>query len=336
MIVLRQKTYSIFQELYHSGAKRVKKKYLGRLRRGIADKAGQFTRDQIVKNARLSRSIKSGKVGNISNPELARKLVRAAREKADVRVFDNDRVSKAFNIPLGQQYNRKVESNEVPHFKDLYENRDFNRQNKKILNSLINRKNIINLSGDYKNSVATLAHEVGHAMNNTGAAGKKSQIISRLDGIKRGQDLRDKGIVDTIKNRAVVIKEESNAWDNGIKLLKENGASKKEIETAKKLKESALGTYKSSSMYEIGDKVFKKYSPEGINKSIGLKPSSVSKSREKNLKRLRERFGNNIPDDEIVDLVNNMKTDRQLYRQQKLRKARRRDKSIMREIFGNW
>lgn len=335
MIVLRQKTYSIFQELYHSGAKRVKKKYLGRLRRGIADKAGQIARDQAAKNIKLVRNIESGKVEDISNPELARKLVKAGREKGDVRVFDNDKLSKGLGNPLGSQYNRRVVPDEVPGFKDQYENGNFSRQNRKILNSLINRKNIINLSGDYKNSVAVLAHEIGHAMNNTGGAGKKRSVIFRLNHLNRRKSSTD-DVIDNIKRELVSYKEESNAWDNGLKLLKENGATKKEVEIAKKNRDAALGTYESNSLSKIGNKIFKKYSPDGMNKKIGIRPNSVSEDKGNIFDVLNERFGNNIPDDEIVDLVNNMKTDRQLYRQQKLRKARRKDKSIMREIFGNW
>lgn len=43
----------------------------------------------------------------------------------------------------------------------------------KVADSLETKRNIINLKKGYEKDIPALAHEVGHTINNTGAAGKK-------------------------------------------------------------------------------------------------------------------------------------------------------------------
>lgn len=334
MIVYRQKSFSIFQELRHSGKDRVKKKYLGRIKRSLVDKVEKLTRDQAARNQKLNRLLDSGTVGEISNKELARKIVREGRKKGDVRVFDNNKFSDAVGVDRSN-YNRKISREELPELIDQYNTVNFIPQTKKVLKSMIDRKNIINLTGDYKDNVATLSHEIGHAMNNVGSAGKKRAAINRLDFINRYKD-DPKTIKDTAKRNLVNYMEERNAWKNGMKLLKDNGATKEELKIAKKHRDAALGTYESSKLFRIGEEIVHKYKPEGLDKKIGIVPNSVSESREKMRRALENKYKTVADKDEINDMVNNMKTSRQLYRQQKIRKSKRKDKNILKEMFGNW
>lgn len=336
MIILYQKNYSVFQELYHSGIGRVKKKYLGRVRRGIVDKIKKDARDQVAINIKLNRSFNN--VPKISNKDLAIKVVKDGRKNGDVRVYDNDEFSKAVGVKP-TAFMHKVPLKDKEHYLNVYKEKGkkYTPKMRRILKSLVDRKNIVNISGSYKDDVAVLAHEIGHAMNNTGSSGKKNQAISRLTLINKHKKENPKGILNTFKKRYVELKEESNAWKNAMDLLKRNNATKNELRLAKNQRDVALKTYKSNGRYKVDKELIDRYSLNGLDKKIGIMPNTVNSSREGIKKKLSERYlGSSISQKEIDDLVNNIKTERQLYRQQQIRKSRRKDKSILGQLFGNW
>lgn len=209
MIILYQKNYSVFQELYHSGIGRVKKKYLGRVRRGIVDKVKQNSRDQLALNIKANRVLKNS--NDISDKNLARKLIREARDKGDARIFDKNEIGSYYGkSPNSYMFTVPTETKKLAS-QEYLDNKKYSPRVKRALKSMVDRKNIINLSGDYKDSVATLAHEIGHTMNNTGTAGKKKQIINRLASFN--QNKKSEGVLDSIKKNYTELKEEKKCLE---------------------------------------------------------------------------------------------------------------------------
>lgn len=96
-----------------------------------------------------------------------------------------------------------------------------------------------------------LAHEIGHKRNSI----SKNPIKKKLDNLnmKYQNDISEmkgskkKGLLNTakefLKGKSVVA-DESNASKEGLKVLKEAGANKKELESAEKLYKLKLDTYK--------------------------------------------------------------------------------------------
>lgn len=87
-----QKEFNIIQELYHSGRKRVAKKYIGRLKRSLSDLARKGSRNQIVKQKKAL--IKKENLDRLENKSLGIKLAKDANKLGDARVFDNNNLNK--------------------------------------------------------------------------------------------------------------------------------------------------------------------------------------------------------------------------------------------------
>lgn len=71
-------------------------------------------------------------------------------------------------------------------------------------------------------------------MNSTGAAGERNKAISRLNLMNKSKKKSEIGTIEEFKRNSAELKEEKNAWKNGINLMKEHGASKEEIKLAEK------------------------------------------------------------------------------------------------------
>lgn len=108
------------------------------------------------------------------------------------------------------------------------------------------------MKGDYvivhRSDQSALAHEIGHVINRKGKLTKK---ISKINDItapiyenSRFYRKGFKGAWKNYKDGTIQVIEESNASRNGLKLLKKSGATKEELEEAKRNMKDALEDYK--------------------------------------------------------------------------------------------
>ena len=352
MIIRRkQKEFNIIQEFIHSGKDRVIKKYAGRIQRSISNNYRKLSRNQLMENKKLNKELEEV-INNdgIDNKKLGLGLAKDMNKLGNGRVFDKNKFSDTIDVERSN-YNLSTNSfkdkNEVyDYLIDDYSDAPTNikRTAKKVANSIISKDNIVNLDGDYKNRISVMAHEIGHAVNSTGNAGKEKQIVSRLDSINRYKKLPDKGtkqrIQDQRKVREALEKEEFNAWDTGINLMKNNKASKEEISKTMKVRDIALGTYKTGTRVRDFENKSKYLEPNGIYKDkISIYPKNHSKEKEDIVNKVvsllpeneRDLYKSQIKAD--VDKLH--KTERQLVQEKRKRYNNRKDKSILGQIFGN-
>ena len=184
------------------------------------------------------------------------------------------------------------------------------------------RSGLINIKGKYDENIPALAHEVGHAMNSTGAAGERNKAISRLNLMNKSKKKSEIGTIERVKEEfkrnSAELKEEKNAWKNGINLMKEHGASKEEIKLAEKDKKLSLKTYKAARNARTLNAAAKYLDPNSALKK------EVSPGK---LHRIKNTYPENL-DKNDLDLKN--KLDKR-----EIRQNRRKDKSIIGQIFGN-
>lgn len=340
MIVLRQKQFNIAQEFYHSGGSRVMKKYAGRLQRKIGKKLENLSVKQVSKNKEALKSAEDLEKRSISNKKLGRDLVKDAIKKGNSRVFDSNKIQTSIGKKEPVNYYapfKPKEAKEVSKqflssskYEGNHGNIDGKRLNKKIASTLSPNENsglsprsgLINIKGKYDEDIPALAHEIGHAMNSTGAAGKKNKAISRLNLINKSKKKSEIGtkerIKEEFKRNSAELKEEKNAWDNGINLMKEHGASKEEIKLAKQNKNLSLETYKTARNARTLNAAAKYLEPNNTLKK------EVSPGK---LHRIKNTYPENL-DKNDLDLKN--KLDKR-----EIRQNRRKDKSIIGQIFGN-
>lgn len=266
MIVLRKRcwsedrNYSILGDIYRSGLKRSGRKYIGQLRRGIGNRleasirrnrinfrqaVNDINKYPIVKNSILDRKLMKesnnlgGKVTRLNPTNTGGKVIPAVeKNKLDLsNHYFNPTDKETIFFPedaLLKNYRRKVGMN---------------------LNQAID-------SGKYSDIIfypvgsgtETLAHEIGHLSNS------KSKGIRRLINQTGNKDMGDfnhfiknnwrdnsSGLLEAgkrfIKGK-VLLAEESNASKYGRSIMKNLGASVKDIDQTKKIQDRFLDTYK--------------------------------------------------------------------------------------------
>lgn len=267
---IEQKEYGIGSKIWKTG-----KKYYNKGK----EKLNNYL-DTKIKNLEEINSNAVEEINNltpIKNKKLGRNLAREAH-KNGVRIFDKNKVFEVTG-ELGGKSSIKDSGNFVELDKETAEafkntipisklriklgEIKEGRNEIKVINAL-NRGGIINLKGKYYESNPVAAHEIGHRINKSGKGLKK--IISKVDEKSRGfypKKLKKneadskikrtaKSIVNDVKNlyglskKAIITSmEERNAWKNGIKLMKRSGASKKEIDLARKRAKLGIESYDS-------------------------------------------------------------------------------------------
>lgn len=268
-----QREYSVISELYHSGGKRVYKKYVGRARKKLAQKMSDIADKQKINVILASRKLGDIKEITPENKPLGRHIAKEAN-KNGIRIFDNDIASRA----VGENYGnarvafypsyvesvRRIKKDPTKYYK-------YPRGIRKVMNHIADNGKVINISGDYSNNAAVMAHELGHELNSKSKG--LSRLINKLDDKTRDYEFKDyvpdsskrklKNKVGSImhKTKNAVVRhsqgiltslEERNAWDKGIKIMKKSGkASKKEIELAKLRKKAAVETDDRVNKYKL-------------------------------------------------------------------------------------
>ena len=244
MIIIRQKNYSLASRIL--GKKRLKK---------LLDKSINNKR---AKQKNLKELIETSP----ENKELGDYLKNKAKEN-DLVVFENNQVPTVLNDSPGDFRGTYGIPTREKYRKELVDNWDTMDKNKKdVLKVIVKKGKLINLSGTASKPPQVLAHELGHELNTKNKITKFIQDVYHHNinfkpkkyekDPKRGLIGNTVGsIVHDLKNRWKILKgdltvpiEESNAWRNGIKSLKEGGATKDELEIARKMKDAAVGSYK--------------------------------------------------------------------------------------------
>lgn len=337
MIILRQKQkeFNVIQELYHSGGSRVLKKYMGRLQKGIGKQAEKMAMNQIPKNKKAQEAIKAiNPDDKVTNKKLGKDLVKDAITKGNARVFDNNKLSKAYEKELGNSaadltndidFTKRLGNffiDEADNINDVSKKRLFKKVGKTLVPGKVTpRTSLVNLVDKYDDNVSALAHEIGHTLNSSGAAGNKKKAISRLNRMNKSKEKSKPGTTNRIKEEInqgnITLREEKNAWENGINLMKDHGATSEDIKKTKKLRKQALETYKTRRNFKVLDSISKRLEPKNELKEISLEDSIKLKRIDKNKLNLDQQ--------KLKDKLE----------QKDLRQSRRKDKSTLDQLFGN-
>lgn len=259
MIDLKRQLYSQYcleQKEYGKITNILKSKYNKSIDKGI-----KFTRKLHKK-----KIDEINELSPIENKRLGIKLVKEANKKG-IRVFDKDNARKIIGnvgkdsgkikdggnfIDLGEDVSKETKEtieSVLPLIKPIISKNDY-RMHKKVLNELGKNRKLINLKTDYYKSNPTLAHEIGHRMNKDSKSRFEKKVSelynnpnSKITGNSKSIMNKIKDVYNTGKNSIVTSLEERNAWKNGIKLMKKNGASKEEIKIAKRRAKLGVSTY---------------------------------------------------------------------------------------------
>lgn len=270
---LEQREYNVLSELYHSGGKRVYKKYVGKLRRALGnriqksvDKAS-LAHDDSVKNLNNVLYEKS----KTYNPKLGKKLI-AEGKRNNIRILHKNQFERGTNIDPGP-YN--YFSNDISgmrkDFKEIhsdfkgdtsiFESSSSGDPTRKAANILFpkdhNKKvdGVINLTTQkLGEDNALLAHELGHYYNTKGKSTKKiinwgDKLYESLDNeLKRNDNVSKnpswKRVGKSILSDLASSIDEWAAWRRGINLMKKNGATPEELKRAKEIRKAGLRSYK--------------------------------------------------------------------------------------------
>lgn len=223
-----------------------------------------ITKTKISKE-KIDNKIKDLDSKAIQNPKLERAIQREAiNENAAVIGFNNNSTNLLTDpdIKTHTLYDLSTNQN-IP-----------KRDKKKLYNLLKNRDYQINYDRS-KGGPASLAHEVGHikTMNDPGEAGKisrdvntrvRDKVLKNDNSIHKGQDKRNWDN-NTIEERKLeskqLVENEKDASKRGLKLMKEKGASKKEIKHAEKTLKLARKSYKKQGDIYVKTAKLKKIRP---------------------------------------------------------------------------
>lgn len=259
MIILREKYYSdLTLEQKEYGIKDIINKLSKNTRKGVSKVVSKISESKKKQYKKADNMYEEFENSLPENRDLGRKLIREA-DKREVKVVDEDK----FNFFTGNEgdflSNTTEQSiknaKEYLDYIDSIDNRDYKREARKVMRKILTGKPIISLSKKYKNSYNTLAHELGHKISRDSEKGGK---IARLS-----DSISDDGsVLDSIKKRNLLIKNEKNANKEGEKLLKDLGASRKDLRNYRKSRKLALRTYKLGETSKIFDKISGSISPD--------------------------------------------------------------------------
>lgn len=237
MIIKRkqiEKEYSLVSDLYHSGIKRTKKKYIGRARVKVANalqKSIEKDNDKIMKINDIMKNSNKTRRQEI-NDGLLKKI-----NELDTALVDSEflfNTAKQAKERTGKSLGMAA-TNEAQKIKQLEENSYF-------VKNIGSHKNAI-LVGPEKNTYMAFPHELGHIVQGekTGGESFKKAAEAKARIFKNKKDGKP---IRVIKDSKIVLKDEKAANKNGIKILKDCGATNDELRETKKEMKEAFKTYK--------------------------------------------------------------------------------------------
>ena len=257
IILLKNKSFTgkdLIEKLYSEGWELEQREY--GLVKKIFRKTVRPILNSMISNKqksmdKLNKSIKEDYVSD-KRPEIMQSLGRKAKElgvkvlkgkkkdnlgsdSIERLIKEREKTGKKAKIRLSRENNWEIDAKNI---KSIERNRLINSnkpQQRKLGKAAINNKFVIN----HKGSQASLAHEIGHVIDDS-SKGVSKEFISRV---------KPKGISGAIKeykNASKTVEKEKSASNNAIKLLKDVGVKGKELKRAEKELNESLKTYKLS------------------------------------------------------------------------------------------
>ena len=291
---LEQREFGIMSsDLYSHGGKKTYKKYIGRLRRSIGNKLAQMGRDSEARRLKAENNLEKLRKLTKENENLANSLVESSKNKG-IEIIPDNEFSKAIGKPRGN--NTYILGKEEKEFLEDMSKNSSDSWRRDIANKTKDKKAVVNLEEkSVSKDIPFTSHEIGHVENERNPI---KRLVARLAGDSK------KG---TLKKRIFEPINERNAWINGIKKLKQSGATKEEIENTKKVAKEAIETYKAGENKEITDRLMN---------SIQI-PSLIEKNKYKNKRYINmTRPSKHSEEKELMELFGDntrSHTERQVY-----------------------
>lgn len=245
----------LVEKLYSQGYCVIEQKEFGRiseLGRKISKKLGITDRlkrsidadDRSIMAAR--DKVNEARKNNKNNIEVIKNLGKEAKKhgiktiKGKKKFKNLDLNNKGFNRSNPWEASRDaVDSNKM-----IKLTKSWSKERREVGKSLINNKSVVNLAG----TQAGYAHEIGHGMNRSGWLTKRtSDKNNKVRGEYSNSRKSRRGILGAFNNWRegnIVVKEERNANNRALKLLKKAGATKEELANAKEELKQSLNTYR--------------------------------------------------------------------------------------------
>ena len=208
----------------------------------LDNSADKDVRESITSSQNLREMERSHK----RNPQVIKKLLKRSKQEG-LRVMKN--IPGESNKLITSKGIKDIEDS-IEYSKKMTElfgledplGKDLVRKANKIKNERNKRKEVVNLVDPYH--TATIAHETGHKVAKNKFPGKY---------LKRGKN--------TIKGQIMTLLDEDLATKEGLKIMKESGASKEELKDAKLFLKEARKTYKKNLDSSVKKKLSKLIKP---------------------------------------------------------------------------
>lgn len=238
-----QKEFGVFQDIANSGFKRTYKKYGGRARKAAAEKLNKKALEHFKEAKRAEASMYNDYISKIS-PETVNRSKKLAGEKA--------KTYKARINDFGPDTPSMCMSNEdlriIP--ENVLISRDPSRADKKFLKEINSGRIDHQIFYNKKNPVMDLVHEIGHIGNKV-EGNRFQKKISSVSKSRRAHynsllNKRESGLKNALNQlfeNELILRDEKNASRRGLNIMKEAGATPKELEEAKKYLKTAGKSY---------------------------------------------------------------------------------------------
>lgn len=232
-------------------AKRIGQKHIGRVRKNIAQKLSDSAQKDLARNKKaisiLDKFDNNRKDSLINNKDLTSNLIRDAR-KDGARIFDRgDSTPKFLNLDKNLDFVKYTKETA----NDITLPKESRRLASKVSNHADKHKSIILISP--QDSVATLAHEMGHqarSISNNPIAkltsGREKFKKYRIKNGKMTVNSKKYSPINVTKDHVLTMIEEKGASKNGLRKLQELGAKPETIIRSKRLLNVAGETHNSS------------------------------------------------------------------------------------------
>ena len=246
-----QKEFGVFQDIANSGLKRTYKKYGGRARSAVAEKLHEKARKHLEEGKRAEISMYKDYISKIS-PETVNRSKKLAGKKAKTyKARINDFGPDTPSLCVSNEDLRKIPGNCLMSI-------DPSKADKKFFKEINSGRIDHQIFYNKKNPVMDLVHEVGHIGNmvegnrfqkKISSASKSRRAHYNSAHYKKESGL--KNALNQLLENKLILKEEKNASRRGLNIMKEAGATPKELEEAKKYLKTAEKSYEHGGKYHF-------------------------------------------------------------------------------------
>lgn len=218
------------------------------IRTKIADKLDNSAKETVQEGTEAWNNLRKMEKAHKRNPSVIKNLLKRSKQ-VGLRVMKN--IPAESNRLLTKEDLKNI-NDSVDYSKRISEEfgiedplgKELSRKAKKIKNEINKGKEVVNVVDPYH--TATIAHETGHKIVRNKFPGKY---------IKRG---------NTIGKSILTLVDEDLASREGLKLMRESGASKEELKEAKQFLSEARKTYKKNLSGAVKQKLSKFIRPRKL------------------------------------------------------------------------